>query len=64
MIRTVSLFIVKSFFYCTQCAEWEKPDYGQRNCPKHLESHSRNKIEKLVYLVGFSLRKLHSRVIQ
>jgi hypothetical protein len=29
------------------------PDDGQRNCPKHIEFHSRNKFEKLVHLVGF-----------
>ena len=29
------------------------PEYGQRNCPKHVESHSKNKFEKLVHLVGF-----------
>jgi len=33
------------------------PEYGQRNCPKHVESHSKNKFEKLVHLVGFIIRK-------
>jgi len=28
-------------------------DDGQRNCPKHVEFHSKNKFEKLVHLVGF-----------
>jgi len=28
------------------------PDYGQRNCPKHVEFHSKNKFEKLMYQVG------------
>jgi hypothetical protein len=41
------------------------PDDGQRNCPKHVEFHSKNKIEKLVHLVGFIVRKncriLHGR---
>jgi len=32
------------------------PDDGQRNCPKHVEFHSKNKFEKLVHLVGFSIR--------
>ena len=28
------------------------PDYEQRNCPKHVQFHSKNKFEKLcVYLV-------------
>jgi hypothetical protein len=32
------------------------PDDGQRNCPKHAEFYSKNKFEKLVYLVGFIMR--------
>jgi len=32
------------------------PDDGQRNCPKHVEFHSKNKFEKLVHLVGFIVR--------
>jgi len=32
------------------------PDDGQRNCPKHVEFHSKNKSEKLVHLVGFVIR--------
>jgi len=28
-------------------------DDGQRNCPKYIEFHSKNKFEKLVHLVGF-----------
>ena len=38
------------------CVYSEKiPDDGQRNCPKHVEFHSKNKFEKLVHLVGFIL---------
>ena len=33
-------------------------DDGQRNCPKHVEFHSKNKLEKQVHLVGFILRNL------
>jgi len=33
------------------------PDDGQRNCPKHVDFHSKNKFEKLVHLVGFIIRK-------
>jgi len=33
-------------------------DDGQRNCPKHIEFHSTNKVEKLVHLVGFIIRNL------
>jgi len=29
---------------------------GQRNCPKHVEFYSKNKLEKLVHLVGFVIR--------
>ena len=40
------------------CVYSEKsPDDGQRNCPKHVEFHSKNKFEKLVHLVGFIIRK-------
>ena len=28
----------------------------QRNCPKHVEIHSKNKFEKLVHLVSFIMR--------
>jgi hypothetical protein len=35
------------------CVQWKTPDDGQRNCPKHVESHLKNKFEKLMYLVGF-----------
>ena len=38
--------------------QWKTPDYGQRNCPKHIEFHSKNKFEKLVHLVGFITRNL------
>jgi len=31
-------------------------DDGQRNCPKHVELYSKNKFEKLVYLVDFIIR--------
>ena len=39
--------------------QWKAPDYGQRNCPKHVEFYSKNKFEKLVYLVGFIIRIYH-----
>jgi hypothetical protein len=41
------------------------PNDGQRNYPKHVEFHSKNKFEKLVYLVGFIIRKfimMHSHM--
>ena len=40
------------------CVQWKTPDDGQRNCPKHVESHSKNKFAKLVHLVGFIIRNL------
>ena len=39
------------------CVQWRTPDDGQRNCPKHVEFHSKNKFEKLVHLVGFIIKK-------
>ena len=43
------------------CAYSEKtPVDGQRNCPKHVDFHSKNKFEKLVHLVGFILRNIVS----
>jgi hypothetical protein len=40
------------------CVQWKTPDNGQRNCPKHVEFHSKNKSEILVHLVGFIIRNL------
>ena len=40
------------------CVQWKTPDDGQRNCPKHMEFHSKNKFEKLVHLVDFIIRNL------
>ena len=40
------------------CVEWKTPDDGQRNCPKHVEFHSKNKFEKLVHLVGCIIRNV------
>jgi len=38
------------------CVQRKTPDDGQRNCPKHVEFYSKNKFEKLVYLVSFITR--------
>jgi hypothetical protein len=38
------------------CVQWKTPDDGQRNCPKHVDFHSKNKFEKSVHLVGFIIR--------
>ena len=73
MFRTVPLSIIRSFFtvhspmvYVIQvcchniavCTLKKPPDDGQRNCPKHVEFHSKYKFEKLVHLVGFIVRNL------
>ena len=36
---------------------------GQRNCPKHVEFHSKNTVEKLMHLVGFVIRNLSRRTV-
>jgi hypothetical protein len=36
--------------------QWITPDDGRRNCLKHVEFHFQNKFEKLVHLVGFTIR--------
>jgi hypothetical protein len=33
--------------------QWEIPDYGQRNCPKHAEFLDKNKFGKISASVGF-----------
>jgi hypothetical protein len=44
MTYTIAVFTVKT------------PDYIQRNCLKHVEFYSKNKLEKSVHLVGFIIR--------
>ena len=34
-------------------------DDGQRNCPKHVVLFQKNKLEKLVHLVGFIIRSAY-----
>jgi len=76
MFRTVPLSIIRSFHcthgngICHRCllAPCEQdqdgtPDDGQRNCPKCVEFHSKNKFEKLVYLVGFIIRNVTRRTV-
>ena len=41
------------------CVQWKTPDDGQRNCPKHVEFHSKNKFGKLVHIVDFIIRIWH-----
>ena len=35
----------------------QTPDDGRRYCPKHVESYSKNKFEKVVLLVGFIVKR-------
>ena len=44
------------YLLCVQC---RTADDGQRDSPKHVEIHSKNKFEKLVHLVGFVIRIYH-----
>jgi len=39
--------------------QWKTADDGQRNCPKNVKFYSKNKLEKLVRLVGFIVRIYH-----
>jgi len=70
MFRTSPLSIIRSFALYT--LQWhisyrfadslrapQAPDDGQRNCPKHVEFYSKNKIEKFVNLFGFITRIHH-----
>ena len=41
------------------CVQWKNPYDIQRNCPKHVHFHSRNKFERLVHLVCFIIRIYH-----
>ena len=44
------------YIYLLLCVQCYTPDDGQRYCPKHVESYSKNKFEKLVLIVGFIIR--------
>ena len=44
--------------YTTAMCTVKTPDFGQRNCPKHVEFYSIYKIKKLVHLFGFIIRIL------
>jgi len=73
MFQTVPLSIMSLSLYTQQwymsyrfsdihhCRAYSEktPDDGQRNCLKHVEFYSKNKFEKLVYLVGFIIRIYH-----
>jgi len=65
MFRTVPLSIIRSFSLYTQqwymsyrFADNLRAGSGRSSVliPKHVESYSKNKFEKLVHLVGFIIR--------
>jgi len=60
MFRTVSQSIIRNLalydIYLLLCIQCLTPDDGQRNCQNHIEFYSKNKLEKLVHLVGFIIR--------
>ena len=68
------LYPSSGVFHCTHsngmchtgllCVQWKSPDDGQRNFPKHVDFHSKNKFEKLVRLVGFIVRNVLLRLAQ
>ena len=45
--------------YTIAVCKWKSPDDGQKNCPKYVEFHSKNKFEKLVHVVGFITQIYH-----
>jgi len=56
-VHTAMVYVIQfSWQLATQAVR--KPD-GQRYCPKHVESYSKNKFEKWVHLVGVIIRIYH-----
>ena len=51
-VHTAVVYVIQVLL-CVQC--WTA-DNGQRDCPEHVEFHSKNKFEKLMHLVGFVIR--------
>ena len=45
--------------YLWLCVQWQSSGDGQRNCPKHGMSYSKNTFEKVVDLGGFITRIYH-----
>jgi len=59
-IRTVLISVLtllaRCMTYTIAVCTVKSPDDGYRICPKHVEFYSKNKFQKLVYLVGFIIR--------
>jgi hypothetical protein len=51
--RCIILYVV----YPLLCLQYLTPYDGQKSCPCHVESYSKNKFEKLVHLVGSIIKK-------
>ena len=49
--------------YLLLCIQYWTPDDGQETCPKHVEFYSKNNFEKLVHLVGFIVRMIHTNSV-
>jgi len=56
MIPLVSIQRNLFDLYLLLCIQYLTPDDGQRYCPKHVESYSKNKFENLVLILGFIIR--------
>jgi len=50
---SVLILLASCMIYTTAVCTVKTPDDGQRNCPKHVKFYSKNKLGKLVHLVGF-----------
>jgi len=52
--NSVLILLASYMTYTITCVQWKTPDDEHRNCPKHAEFYSENKMEKLVRLKGKS----------
>jgi hypothetical protein len=58
-VHTAMVYVSKPVWHITLlCVQRITPNDGQRNCPKHVEFHSKNKFENLLHLVCFVIRNL------
>ena len=48
--------------YLLLCVRCWTPDDGQRDCPKHVEFHSKSTFENLVHLIGFVIGNIRMNV--
>jgi hypothetical protein len=47
-VHTAMVYVIQVFWHLVH---WKTPDEGQRNCPKHVEFHSK----KLIWEIGSSI---------